>query len=238
MEEGRIQARRRSSTKGGEEMIEGPRLLNKDIDQVTATLSTTGTSFTIVANGDGWVADYHAIGGAHMGVLRWQGYIDLSGYTREDRTFFPGVPIAQDGGYYGMSAGTYLAMYTMITQSPIDETSMLSNTLDFTVPGFLGSTTNPDQVTWGIGSTMAPGSTHNNLLSVQDAWSWGTGNPTATDRLYIYKFAHVITETEDVSVQLPPTHILVPGMVEGEADLVYMQRLRRSFELQQTPDID
>ena len=219
-------------------MIEGPRLLNKDIDQVTATLSASAGSLTIVANGGDWVADYYALAGAHLGVLRWEGYIDLSGYTREARTFFPGVPVAQDGGYYGMSAGTSLVTYTMITQSPIDETSMLSTTLDFTVPGFLNSTTNADQVTWGIGSIRAPGSTHNNLLSIQDAWSWGTGNPTATDRLYIYKFAHILTESEDVTVQLPPTHLLVPGIVDGEEDLVYMQRLRRSFELQQTPDID
>lgn len=217
--------------------MEGPRLLNKDIDQVTASLDTVSATFTIAADGSDWIADYYAVGAGAIGVLRWSGYIDLGGYTRESRTFFPGIPIAQDGGFYVLTGGTSLMMWTMITTSPIDEIAMIPTAGGFSVPGFLGSTTNPDQVTWGIGSTMAPGSAHNNLLSVQDAWSWGTGSPTATDRLYINKFVHVVS-SEPCSVQLPPTHILVPGIVDGEDDLVYMERLRRSFELQQTPDVD
>ena len=238
MEEGRIQASGGSSTEGGEEMIEGPRLLNKDLDQVTASLDTVSGTFSIIANGGNWVADYYTDGGGnHLGVLRWQGYIDLSGYTRESRTFFPGSPLLQEGGMYVLVGGTSLTNYTLITSSPIDETTMMTIAGTFTVPGMLDSTTNADQVVWVVGSQMGPGSTFNNLLSTQDAWSWGTGNPTATDRLYVYKFAHIITGT-NATVQLPPCHILVPGIVDGEEDLVYMERLRRSFELQQTPDVD
>jgi len=218
---------------------EVPRLLAKGIDQVTATLDNAAGTFVIDNNGSDWRATYVNIApGVHTGILRWEGYLDLSGYSLDDLTFFPGMPMAQEGGMFGMTlGGNFMVDYTIVSLVPITETMMMTIdpvavATEFTVPGFMGSTTDASQIVWGQGRQLAPVSTANGVLSVQNAWHWGTGSPTASDKLYIHKFVQAFVEGDDSEIQIPPTNIMVPGIVGKEADLVYINRLRRSYEAQ------
>ncbi len=60
-----------------------------------------------------------------------------------------------------------------------------------------------------------------------------SGEPSASENLYCYRIVH--TAQQDLingnSVQIPAARQLIAGVIAEESDLVYMQRLKRSYEL-------
>jgi len=232
MEEGRIQASGCCSTEGGEEMIEGNRVLRKDIPMTKIFFEST--QWNIITEGDGWSVETVA----GIPELQWNGYIDLAGYTREERTWFSGTPWLQEGGNHSASGFTFFNRWDFITNSPIQNTKPMFDGAFYSVPSFIGSDEEPESVIWGMQRTLAPSLDTSQIITT-DRNLFGMGAATATDRLYCYSRIPLnLGGPIGSSLIIPPAAFIVPGTVKGEEDLVYMERLRRSFELQQTPDVD
>lgn len=69
---------------------------------------------------------------------------------------------------------------------------------------------------------------------------YGSGMPTASDRVYSYRFILINTAngTTITSCDIPAArHILVARATE-EPEYIHMMRLMRSYNLQQQPDVD
>jgi len=72
--------------------------------------------------------------------------------------------------------------------------------------------------------------------------SWGVGSATAGQKLYVTRAIHISSalEASDApppappnTINSPPTAVVVPAIIAEETDLRYIERLRRSYVLQE-----
>lgn len=233
-----------------------PLLLRKDIPGVFLS-SANGAAWSIGAptatNRDGW----EIVTINTQPQLEWNGYIDLSGYSKDDRTFLTtGGTVVRSGPINStrviVSTGAYVASnvleWIFATQTPITS-QLMFDAVDqhLHIPGFLGSTETPEQVILGefafwatVPTGQTVGTTDASRTALNQASTFGMGSPTASDRIYVSYRASLNPPVADQTHQIliPPMAVLLGGTSEQEPDLVYIDRLRRSYELQQTSDVD
>jgi len=72
-------------------------------------------------------------------------------------------------------------------------------------------------------------------MTVTDSWSFGSGEPSASERLWLYRLFYITKPTLTVGdgIQFPEIRYVAQGIAAEEDDYVYLNRLRRSYELQQ-----
>jgi len=105
------------------------------------------------------------------------------------------------------------------------------------MPGFLNNTVDLMEVIYGermeYGSNLQiPGS----FVQISGE-TFGSGNPTAMDKLHWTRLVVFDSPTElDVGV-LFATNLIVQALTVEEKDLVWMERLRRSYVLQDQADV-
>jgi len=176
--------------------------------------------------------------------LYFETYIDLAGYEREDLTLVPMEAAIQDPGLYsGGRVTDPLWVMDVISQVRLPAntiSTMLTAGLNEynNAPGMSGQTQDFNQITMGqlrimgnstlttaTAATLPPWITQNNS-------SFGSGAPVTVQRLWVYRFVYLVA-TVGLPLNIPASRILLRGMVTKESDLVYIQRLRRSYELQQ-----
>jgi hypothetical protein len=176
--------------------------------------------------------------------------IDLSGYAMESKTFFPAAIGLQDPGIYTFkplidpsAQQVGLIMLDIITSVPMDMATVAAvtqplNPLGGTSnasPGMLGSLYEFETILFGMyrfftANTNIP---YPNYLQLERSQRFDSGEPTAADKLYCYRIA--ITLKQDLvdgnSLTIPAARQLIGGAMDEEPELVYMQRLKRSYEL-------
>jgi hypothetical protein len=61
----------------------------------------------------------------------------------------------------------------------------------------------------------------------------GSGDPTAADKLFCYRIVSVISDDlgDGALAVIPAARQILNGYMDEETELVYMQRLKRSYEL-------
>jgi len=62
--------------------------------------------------------------------------------------------------------------------------------------------------------------------------TFGSGNPTAMDKLHWTRLIVVGSPSDGNQIVIYPTNLVVQAMTSKEKDLVWMERLRRSYVLQ------
>ena len=63
---------------------------------------------------------------------------------------------------------------------------------------------------------------------------FGSGNPTAVQKLWVYRIVIFLqTPVAGDKLVIPATNVILLADVFKEDELVYMQRLKRSYELAQ-----
>jgi hypothetical protein len=184
--------------------------------------------------GAGYFIAYHA------------NYFDLAGMSMEEKTlFFDGMGV-QTGilpSWSGLSqAGDKVTITDIMTTVPLSIDS--STALDLVyIPGFPGSRQDFEHVVYGcvtqyvttqdVGSYGSPVESNKQMF--------GSGMPTASDRVYSYRFVEGATGDPGSPITGLITsqarHVLTASPKE-ETDHVYMMRLLRSYELQQSHDED
>jgi len=181
-------------------------------------------------------------------LLCWQGRLDLQANFKQELTFFPtGQTIQEPGIFVGElegSSGTYLEVLEIVSQVPLglqtiaDEWSGFGIAPTRSVPSFLESTSSHEDILVGryrtlLASTVSSDTTMYNTAKTQN---FGSGEPTATDELYIYvlvRLSGLLDPEAENALRVPERRFVIAGLLAEEPDLEYMMRLKRSFELQE-----
>jgi len=181
---------------------------------------------------NGWdVIDVGGIGNA----FAYRTYIDLAGWTEQElTTFTQGVDIQK--GLIPLKATTvpasqYQGIYEFdfITTRRLKDTE-LGNL--FGLPGFLPSTVDLMEVIYGERMIYAENATVPGTFVQIGGETFGSGNPTAMDKLHWTRLIFFHQPAENDECVIYPTNLIVQAMTVEEKDLVWMERLRRSYVLQ------
>ena len=174
-------------------------------------------------------------------VLAHETSIDLSGYSRESLTFFPDAVGLQDPGVHTFLAGvgaTYTAVQILdiITSAPMDLLEIADAQSTFNIgPGMIGSSRDAERILMGRFRFFTPNTflTYPNYVQLERSQTFGSGDPTAADRLFCYRVVTLITD--DLSpgsvIVVPAARQIIRGKMGEESERVYLQRLKRSYEL-------
>ena len=170
--------------------------------------------------------------------LAWSGTIDLSGYVREMKTFYPSAGMTQRGHNILAQGGAGINTYTIISSIPLDPDEVLAQLLSGG-PGFLTFGTgnqNWDTVLFAesqmyvVNANIQPNPF--GILQLLDTHQSGSLSPTASDTLYCLKIVSPNDSTQ-TTLLLPASRVIIPGKFGIEPDVEYMMRLKRSTELSQ-----
>ena len=192
----------------------------------------------------GWlpVPNYPAL------AVYYEDSIDLSGYALQSMTFFPELGFLQESplrAITGLSAmGTLDA--TIISSIPLDiEYTAIQLNLA-AGPGMLdypeGLSTNPTPTQWETipfcrvrYDALDTSLVSQSLTRPVEINQIGSLEPTAADKLYIYRIviplSNVADDTTFTSLTIPAQRVGFKGMMAEEPQLEYMMRLKRSYEL-------
>lgn len=174
-------------------------------------------------------------------VLFHETQIDLSGYAAKSLTYFPEAVGIQDPGVHLFAGGpgaTYTALQVLdiITSVPmnIQEISDVQATLN-AGPGMLGSTREAETILMGQYRFFTPNTflTYPNYVQLERSQTFGSGDPTAADKLFCYRIVTALSDDlgDGSTVVVPAARQILNGYMDEETELVYMQRLKRSYEL-------
>ena len=193
---------------------------------------------------NGW--EIVTFGGAPSTVVGWQGTIDLSGYARDYKTFYPEGGVIQEGPYYVAFDGFGQTVCTVVSSVPINLEQFTLMLLANSTPGLIVDTLT---TAGALGTASQNWETtmfcetqvnliNSNLPAVgicQPITSKQTGSlsPTAAQVLYVAKIAIPITVAggTGTTLSIPPSRVVLPGKMDHEPELSYMMRLSRSIEL-------
>jgi len=214
--------------------------------QIGPVSFTAGPSFspgepstdTLLANTSGWEVLTDPTGTTR--VLANRQYIDLAGWSKQElTTFTQGVdfqkqqlPISTPSG--GISN---LWEFDFITTRRLTDDELTSWGTDTGIPGFLPSSCDLMEVIYG--ERMAYGENQTIPLTYvqMGGETFGSGNPTATDKLHWTRLYIMPILTPGTIMVIPSTNLIVQAMTVEEKDLVWMERLRRSYVLQDQADV-
>lgn len=183
-----------------------------------------------------------------LGVRSWcqRLTIDLAGLSSEERTLFFEANILQRPRSYmapilSPVAGITLTDQIVVSSVPLEDydTALLPHGYSGMFAGFNQSTDEFNQTLLGEGVQIVQNSTILQMLPVADSYSFGSNEPTAASKLYLYRW--IILDQAGVpavgdNLNIPPVRYVGIGVSGKEDDLVYIERLRRSYEAQRPVD--
>lgn len=215
---------------------EDTRTLKIEIPPTSVARGPADPTWTTVTDINGWTTP---LGGT---TLFWTGTIDLAGYAREMKTFYPSAGMTQQGMVTRQIGGDGIFVVTVVSSTPVDLNTLFLSTGSGSGLGFLDfDGLGLNQQNW---ETVLFNETQlyvNNLnispntigiqqgLNVQQT---GSLSPTATDTLFVVKML-IPQGPAMTEMAIPASRILLPGKFGTEPDVEYMMRLKRSVELSQ-----
>ena len=176
----------------------------------------------------------------------WTGTIDLAGYTRDHKTFYPSGAMIQEGPYYAEPGNDGSIVITLVSTVPLDADVLFAQIVGNSSPGFLDnaatSAVGPaDQQNWEtvmfaetdirvLNSNITPNT--DGICQVIESKQSGSLAATASDTLYVLKMVVGLENfATTTSISIPASRVVIPGMVGREPDVEYLMRLKRSVEL-------
>jgi hypothetical protein len=176
---------------------------------------------------------------ANAVVIVRREYIDLAGWSKQDlTTFTQGVDIQkQQIPVRSLTAGgsQWIDEYDFITTRRLTDAELTwTPGPPFSLPGFLESTGDlmeiiyGERMTYGLNQQILPLSMYVQISGE----TFGSGNPTAMDKLHWTRLFVIHYPADGDATVIYPTNLVVQAMTLEEKDLVWMERLRRSYVLQ------
>jgi len=211
--------------------------------QINGTLITAGNyaapPAVLGSASQGWEAieAVDAVGTATEAFV-FRTYIDLSGWSQQElTTFTQGVDIQkglipwknllaplpavhQTDGLYEFDFLTTRKM----TNAELGDLGAL--------PGFLPSTADLMELIYAERMIYAENSQVAGTFLQIGGESFGSGNPTAMDKLHWTRLVFLHNSLVGDQVVIYPTNLVVQAITLEEKDLVWIERLRRSYVLQ------
>lgn len=168
--------------------------------------------------------------------------LDVAGLSVEDRTLFFGTQNLQKSMAYSSTitvspaGGATVIDIVVVSDVPLGDAD---GTTPFSLmAGFNLSPDNYENTKLGAGAVYVQSTNAPLTLLQSDSWNFGSGDPTATDKLYLYRWVSIesgfgIAAAGNL-VSVPDIRYSATGMTTQEPDLVYINRLRLSYEQSQT----
>ena len=211
------------------------RVLRIEIPSLFAEKAAEEPEWTDTVYSNGWSI---VPGGLYA---TWSGTIDLSGYAREMKTFYPSAALIQRGTYCASAGGDGLIDYTIVSTIPLNLDEVIISVLGLGGPGFLNWQgisygQNWETVMFAESRLYVPNSniTPNTfgIMNLLENNQSGSLEATATDTLYVVRFVLPFGSTL-TTLNVPSSRVIIPGKFGMEPDVEYMMRLKRSTELSQ-----
>ena len=172
-------------------------------------------------------------------------YFDLAGMSMEEQTIFiDGIAVqeAQPNSIVSTAAakqGNSFLLYDIITSIPIDWDSVDLVGWATNGFGFPGSILNFEHVLYQrMRRFTLDVDTGAAFPLKSDDLQSGSLAATASDRLYCYRVVSPFPFTGITQIGVAPARYLVNAEAREEPTYQHLMRLKRSYELQQTPDVD
>ena len=176
------------------------------------------------------------------GVFLFEDQLDIAGWTKEGLTaFFASqylqrpMPYAATGAVDPVAGGVEILDQVIVSDEPIATTPLVIGIAS------VGFPTTPDDymnVKFSQGFDFVQTSNAPMGMTMNDSWNCGSGEPTASGTLY---FARLVTIRKDAPGPaandtgfVPEYRYVASGIATEEPEYVYINRLRRSFELRQS----
>lgn len=209
------------------------RQLIKMVPALVASVDLNDDTATLT--GQGWEAITH--GGFNIAMV-WRGYIDLAGYTRDELTFFSQAVDVQDNGIGLASSGIQLTSIVDIVStrriSNIEINPINSNGFINVAPGLPLPGLDIQEVVYGNNRGYTQYSATNPSLLQVFGSTFGSGNPTASERLHITRVVVPAGSGTGEALSVQSCNFLIGGVTTHEKDLVYIERLRRAYTQQRS----
>ena len=167
--------------------------------------------------------------------------IDLSGWSMNEYTFGTMRTQYQDPGVYATNALSAKAeVVEIISDVPISnvDLQLVAGNLGVNVPGMMGSRQDFTTILYGNYRLYVPNASLTafvGFLQLISSGSFGSKEPTASDRLYCYRIVKCFGAPGE-TIEAPACRVGLFGSMYQEADIEYLMRLKRSYELQQLVD--
>lgn len=198
----------------------------------------TAGVWTLDALTDGWT---QGIGPGYEDTFTSATYFDLAGMTIEEKTLFLEAATVQQAGFtsVGQTAGDNVLVWDIMTSIPIDiNKNSVQDDIVQRGLGFPGSTLNFEHVLYQRMQRFSLDLDYGARFPVlAESHQSGSLMPTASDRIYSYRLLQFSFAADGAAI-LPPVRHLIAVKPTEEQTYEYMMRLKRSYDLQQTPDRD
>lgn len=171
--------------------------------------------------------------------------LDIGGLSKQELTLFFGNQRLQRAGPYVSTVtidpvlgGALIQDTIIISDVPLgapDTFTPLGQGPNSMQAGFNNSPDDYLNTKLATGGTWTQSSTSPLVMLSSDNYEYGSGEPTASDTLYLYRWVglNVPAPQASDSCQVPAIRYLATGVASKESDLVYINRLRLSYENQQ-----
>ena len=204
------------------------RQLIKQVPPLDVTLIDPVGQTAQINYGEGWRSVLPAAGGI---VFVWKGFIDLAGYTQDELTFFTQAIDIQNANIPAAVAETSsLNVVDLITTRHVPDNTIFPNNFGNT---FLSPVSMPtldiQEMIHGEWRTFTPYTATNLLLRLLGGDTFGTGNPTAAERMHITRIVTWDGSGSTGGLNVPACNFIIGGVTAQEKDLIYIERLRRAY---------
>jgi len=185
--------------------------------------TTTSSGWEILA---GASATYHH--------FVYRTYIDLAGWSEQELTnFIQGVDIQKPLIPMFIGEVPNVFEFDYITTRKITDDELTSVGTNGSVPGFALNSLDLMQLIYGECSLYGFNAQVTGTYVQIGQDQFGSGNPVATDKLHWTRHIIVGAAAPASKLQIFPTNLVVQSLTFQEKDLVWMERLRRSYVLQE-----
>ena len=224
--------------------IQGAKLLRKQIPPCLLIRGESGYDSLTLSVANGW--ELYWSDGA-IPFLVYRTYFDVAGWSREQLSaFIEGVGWQEPDGFNVIDPNPAAGFGEMETWDIVSKATIPNEALDagkwlylgqhnWSAPGFSGSNYNMEEIFAGRYRQYLPNSTTLGLFQQTDQQIWGCGDATAGDKIHITRVVslyHCISPENTADyLMVPEQLVLSNAIVVDEKDLVYMERLRRSYVL-------
>jgi len=217
------------------------KVMTKEHGYIVVTLGGAPNQYSISDSITNWVQPV-----SPQGVFHSATYFDLAGLSMDEKTlFFKGATVQQLGNPTMTSgaAGDSCQIYDIMTSSPLsaDQLTSFSQTGNFA--GFSGAATS------GLTYDQTIYARRREYVVSVDLAAWGalqlvsddqlgSMNPTASDRVYSYRMVITALAGTSKTLAVLGSRQILSAEAKEEPEFEYLMRLKRSYELQNEPDVD
>jgi len=165
-----------------------------------------------------------------------QSQIDIAGWTKEGLTAFFSNQFIQRDSPYTPGVAPVVASdvlqardYIIVTDVPLEVNSTMFQA------GFPTHASDYMTVKFSQCEIFVQSTTTPVMMIKADSFRMGSGQPTASGTLYVTRICipYKVVQAPTDSITFPSIRYVAQGIASEESELVYINRLRRSYELQQ-----